>query len=57
MVDELLDGVALGVVFSLGARQGLLIAFALAIEVFVLGVAVGGDLRPVRISRTHAGVE
>ncbi len=53
-VDVLLDGITLGIVFSLGARQGLLIALALAIEVFFLGVSIGGDLTQARISRARA---
>lgn len=50
-VDVLLDGITLGIVFSLGRQQGILIALALAIEVFFLGVAIGGDLLKVGNSR------
>ena len=44
-IDCLVDGVVIGTGFSVGARQGLLVSAALALEMFFLGLAVASTLR------------
>lgn len=52
-VDILLDGFLLGIGFAAGAKEGILLALALALEVFSLGVAVSMELQVRRTSRAH----
>lgn len=44
-VDALLDGVLIGVGFVAGAKEGVLLALALALEMFTLGLALTTTLR------------
>lgn len=44
-VDVGLDGVLIGLSFAAGAKQGLLLTFGLALEVFFLGVACATSLQ------------
>ena len=43
-IDILIDGLLIGVAFSAGAREGMLITVALAIELLSLGLATAGAL-------------
>lgn len=43
-IDLLLDGILLGIGFAAGAKEGILLALALAIECLSLGLAVGTSL-------------
>lgn len=49
-IDLLLDGILLGVGFAAGAKEGLLLALALALECFSLGVTVSGELKLLKLS-------
>ncbi len=44
-VDLLIDGLLLGIAFSLGSEQGILLAVGLTVEVLSLALTVAGDLR------------
>lgn len=50
-IDVLLDGVLLGVAFAAGAREGTLLAIALAAELLSLGLAVSAELRDAGVAR------
>lgn len=50
-VDVLIDGLLIGIVFAAGAKQGKLLAFALATEMFTLGLALGVMLGEAKIAR------
>ena len=41
-IDSLIDGIVLGLAFAAGAKQGLLLAVALAIEYLFLGLSIAG---------------
>ena len=60
-IDCIVDGVVIGAGFATGARQGLLIAVSLALEMFFLGLATsatikGGGGRPLGIFGVCAGL-
>lgn len=42
-VDILIDGMVLGISFTAGARQGLLLTIALTIEILFLGLTLAGE--------------
>jgi ZIP family zinc transporter len=50
-VDILLDGFLLGIGFAAGAKEGVLLALALSLEVFSLGIAISTELRTKQFSR------
>ena len=50
-VDILLDGFLLGLGASLGAKEGLLLAGALTLELYSLGLAIGVDFSERRLNR------
>lgn len=50
-IDILLDGLLLGLAFALGAKEGLMLTAALALELVSLGLAFGTALAAFRISR------
>lgn len=52
-VDTLIDGVLLGIGFIAGAKQGVLLTLALAVETLALGLSVAVALRPAGVSRTR----
>lgn len=52
-IDVLLDGLLLGVAFAAGAREGVLLAIALAAELLSLGLAVSSELRESGIGRAR----
>lgn len=45
-IDILLDGLLIGLGFSVGAKEGWMITIALALELISLGLAVGATLAP-----------
>ena len=47
-VDVLIDGLLVGIGFAVGAKQGLLLALAITVEVFFLGVCVSMAIRKAR---------
>jgi len=51
--DVLIDGVLIGVAFGAGAREGLLITIALAVEMLSLGLATAASLARADASRTR----
>ena len=53
-IDILLDGMLMGLGFSLGAKEGVMITGALVLELVSLGLAIGSSLRCA--SRRLAGV-
>lgn len=60
-VDVLIDGIVLGLGFAVGAKQGLLLTFALSIELLFLGLSVSAALSQANASRrriiiTTAGI-
>jgi ZIP family zinc transporter len=56
-IDLLLDGILIGVAFLAGAKGGVLVAVALAIEIFFLGLSTTATLALRRISRwRRAGI-
>ena len=56
-VDLLIDGLLLGIAFSIGTEQGVLLAVGLTMEVLSLALAVSGDLRHQGLPRhVAAGV-
>lgn len=52
-VDTVIDGVLLGIGFIAGAKQGVLLTLALAVETLALGLSVAVALRPAGVSRTR----
>ena len=44
-IDCVIDGVVIGTGFAVGARQGMLVSAALALEMFFLGLATANTLR------------
>ncbi|UJM92016.1 ZIP family metal transporter [Rhodanobacter denitrificans] len=52
--DVLIDGVLIGIAFAAGAKAGVLIAIALAIELLSLGLATSAALGKGGISRTRS---
>ena len=55
-VDVLLDGLLIGMGFAVGQSQGVLLTFALALEVFFLGLAASAALKASGGSRRAAAV-
>ena len=53
-VDVLIDGLLIGMGFAVGQSQGLLLTFALALEVFFLGLAATAALKSSGGSRRAA---
>ena len=53
-VDVMIDGLLIGMGFALGQSQGLLLTFALALEVFFLGLAASAALKSSGGSRRKA---
>lgn len=51
-IDLLIDGLLIGIAFVAGAKGGLLVAAALAIEIFFLGITVATSLSQRLISKT-----
>jgi ZIP family zinc transporter len=52
-VDVLIDGLLLGIGFAAGAKEGRLLALALATELVSLGLALAGSLRNRGVSRAR----
>lgn len=50
-VDIVIDGLLLGIGFSAGANEGLLLSIALSIELLSLGMAIVVTLKEAKISR------
>lgn len=50
-IDLLIDGILLGIGFAAGQKEGTLLAFALALECFSLGIAVITTIRTASINR------
>lgn len=48
-IDLLLDGLLLGIGFAAGAKEGLLLALALAMECLSLGLAIGSSLLKLQL--------
>ncbi len=44
-MDCVIDGVVIGIGFAIGARQGVLVSAALALEMFFLGLATANAMR------------
>lgn len=55
-VDVMIDGLLIGMGFALGQSQGLLLTFALALEVFFLGLAASAALKSSGGSRRKAAM-
>lgn len=53
-IDILVDGVVLGMGFVAGAKAGLLLAIALTLEVFFLGLTAAIELHETTGSRARA---
>jgi ZIP family zinc transporter len=53
-VDLFIDGLLLGIAFSLGATQGVLLTVALTVEVLALGTTVTGKLLQRQASKAMA---
>lgn len=51
-IDLLIDGILLGIGFAAGEKEGTLLAFALALECFSLGIAVITTLRSATSNKT-----
>jgi len=51
-IDLLLDGLLIGIAFAAGAKKGFLLTFALAFEVFFLGLSVSTALSKAGKSKT-----
>lgn len=51
-IDEMLDGLLLGIGFAVGQKEGILLSFGLAVEVFTFSLAVTATLRSKNISRS-----
>lgn len=54
-VDVLIDGLVIGMGFAAGRSQGMLLTFAMALEVFFLGLATSAALKSSGGSRRAAG--
>lgn len=52
-VDIFIDGLLLGIGFAAGAKEGILLAVALAVEVLSLGLATATSLREKGVPRTR----
>ncbi|MEC5394258.1 ZIP family metal transporter [Bergeyella sp. RCAD1439] len=50
-VDIFIDGLLLGIGFASGAKAGMLLAFAIALEMFSMGMAVASELTAEGISK------
>ena len=50
-IDVFLDGLLLGLGISIGAKEGLLLAGALTLELYSLGLALGADMSNRRLGR------
>ena len=50
-IDVFLDGLLLGLGISIGAKEGLLLAAALALELYSLGLALGADMSERQLGR------
>ncbi|MBP7173137.1 MAG: transporter [Cloacibacterium sp.] len=50
-VDVFIDGLLLGISFSAGSKEGMLLAFALALELLSLGMATAIELRDKGLSK------
>ncbi len=50
-VDILIDGILIGIGFAAGQTEGILLTSALAIEIFVLGLAVSAEMSQRKISK------
>lgn len=50
-IDVFLDGLLLGLGISLGAKEGLMLAAALTLELYSLGLALGADMSNRRVAR------
>lgn len=55
-IDLLLDGILIGVAFLAGAQGGVLVAVALAIEIFFLGLSTTATLASRRIPKAKRAV-
>ncbi|KTD46747.1 integral membrane protein [Legionella rubrilucens] len=55
-IDLLLDGIVIGVAFLAGAQGGVLVAVALAIEIFFLGLSTTATLASRRIPKAKRAV-
>ena len=56
-VDVFIDGLLVGIGFAVGAKQGLLLATAIMVEVFFLGVCISMAIRETRHGfQTELGV-
>lgn len=53
-VDLVIDGIVLGVGFSVGARAGVLLTIALGLEIFFLGISIGSALARSGMERPRA---
>lgn len=53
-IDILIDGLVLGIGFAAGARQGIILAIALTMEVLFLGLTMALELRQAVASRMLA---
>ncbi len=51
-IDEMLDGLLLGIGFAVGQKEGILLSCGLAVEVFTFSLAVTATLRSKNISRS-----
>ena len=51
-IDILIDGLLVGLGFSVGAKEGWMITVALALELISLGLAVGATLAPFGLKRS-----
>jgi ZIP family zinc transporter len=49
-IDLLLDGLLLGIGFAAGAKEGMLLALALAMECLSLGLAIGNSLLKLQLN-------
>lgn len=52
-VDIFIDGLLLGIGFAAGAKEGILLALALGVEVFSLGLATATSLREEGVTSTR----
>ena len=53
-VDIFIDGLLLGIGFATGSKAGMLLAFAIALEMFSMGMAVASELGSEGISKKRA---
>jgi ZIP family zinc transporter len=51
-IDLLIDGLLLGIGFAAGAKEGMLLALALAMECLSLGLVIGSSLLELKIKRS-----